>query len=298
MTYASLESFRNSAGIQSLFIHYMQTTERMPIAAIAEHCYTHIVVGKKSKKPSSEIKEIAPDKSATSRISFNLLINPQARQQYPQAYYETRTLIKQLMHDLYAKQKFFKEAVEKHPNFLDELLDEVQTATEKLPPDAQLHSAVELSKLQLSTPFLQYNFYLMLHGLPKLEALPIDPTENKISLESNEDEDDEAEAKNESEEAHANAGYASLLDYITVKPTSMKIRVYLASKVALQAIFEDQNVVDQIIETRREIYREVRKGENTTIATNQFKSAFAHSGQPYADLLDFTVTKTNPIPYE
>lgn len=298
LTYARLESFRSFAGLEASFNHFMTSTERLPLDRMNEKMYDDIKVLSKA----GGAKE-APN-TASSRLSFHVIMRKETREKNPEAYRQMRELAKLLMTNLYGGQRFFKEMADKRSTFLDEILNEVQQASDNQ-ESLRLKNANVLSKLQFSNPELQYIFFLMLHGLPNntekplVEARPIDTFEIIPAKETTSLEDENA-AKAESEEAKAPPGYASLVDFITVKPTT-KIRVFLASKELLTAIYGNPDIANTIIETRGELYNQVQAQKLTIAqATEQFKNSYSQSGNAhlFPDILDFSVTNTNPKKYE
>lgn len=292
LTYAKLEMFRNLASMESGFFHYMAFSERESLNRAANECYDSIRV----RTHSGEKTEKNP---SSSRLSFYVFLNKSYRDQNLEAYHQMRELAKQLMTYLYQDQPFFKEISEKRPQFLNEILDQIEGAAESQLESQTLRNATALSKLEFADRELQYIFYLMLHGFPRPANIPVRPIESQSDKESTEDTDDETAALQESSEATAAIGYTSLLDYISVAKTA-KLRVFLASRPLLMAIYGDDSIVDHLMEMRIDLYRQVQNGFNVEEATMQFQNDFAHSGnaQSYAAILDFAVTKTDPRKYD
>lgn len=84
---------------------------------------------------------------------------------------------------------------------------------------------------------------------------------------------------------------------------SERIRVYLAPKDLLQAIFDDPAVVNEVINTRQDLYKSAVKSEKPADIdklSTAFMTQFIERRDPSVsgDLLDFTVNKTNPKEYE
>jgi hypothetical protein len=298
LTYARLDSYRTFSGLKAGFVKYMEELERDPTNAAALHWYHSINPGSKESSPNQKTKA-----EGTARISFYLIVNKEQREKNPGAYQQTRELAKHLIAHLYGEEKFYKEIAEKRPNFINEMLDEVQAAADKLSDRSSLNNANAgaLARLALSTPELQKAFYDMLKGIPKPFTTEAKGETHEIMSQEDSlvDTEDSTDASTESAQAHADPGYISLLDYITLQSTS-KTRVYLAFPSILMAIYEDQNLVEKIIETRKALYKQVKDSPNQDEATQAFEDAFKHTGHApnYADILNFTVTKTNPAKYE
>ena len=110
-------------------------------------------------------------------------------------------------------------------------------------------------------PQLNDALYKMLNGAPyKYKNEDKKKSENE-PVESNKEDtsQDHEQIKSEAEEYKSAPGYYSLLDFITLKPPP-KIRLYLAPKELLQAIFHDQNVVNEILIERVELHRQALPG--------------------------------------
>lgn len=299
LTYAKLESFRMFAGLEASFKHYMTSTERLPLDRMNTKMYDSVKILSKGVT-SKELPN-----AASSRLSFYSFLKKDGRDLNPDVYPQTRELAKILMTNLYGEQRFFQEIALKRPNFLNEILDEIQVAAENQEP-LKMKNAMVLSKLKFQDPELQYIFYLMLHGLPNLTVQKNVSDSPEIGFggiipvdDNSTDADEEAMAKVESEEAKAPPGYDSLIDYITVKP-AQKIRVFLAPRELLVSIYGNPDIADSIIETRTELANKVKsKALTINDATEQFRNAFSQSGNShnFSAILDFAVTNTNPSKY-
>lgn len=300
LTYARMESYRTTAGLEVGFINFMETQGRKPISLVADEWYGSISFAQedpgksKDKNPREVIK-------GNSRLSFHLFINSLDRGTNGAAYSQTRELAKNLITLLYQEEDFFKQIHEERPNFINELLDEIEQAASNLPNDMKITKATRLSKLEFKDKQLQYVFYLMLHGLPKLEPKPQDPSGDSAGAEEQElDKQTDPVIIEESQEDHAAGGYVSLLDYITVR-SYIKIRVYLASEKLLMAIYGNEDVVSDIMGKRSELYGEVRSGDKEKqIATLEFQGQFQTMGTApaFSAILDFSVSNVNPKNYE
>lgn len=278
LNYAKMQGLQTTLGLKSSFMAYMAESQRTASEQAAEGWYKAIQVNTKN---SSSTKR-NPTNSATSRLGLYCLVNQQERERSPEKYAQTRELFKSLIAHLYKQEKFFLQMNEKNPRFLDALIDEIILAADS--SDKQKIKRPEgLLNLVFSPTAeeLHYTFYLMMQGKP--------------ALKSSEEEKLEDTSK---EESHAHAGYVSLMDYISVRNQSKKVRVFLAPKDLLTAIFGDVEIASRVIELREELSRESKRKEGRSLEelTTQFKGAFEQAGhaQNYSDILDFSVTKTKP----
>lgn len=308
LTYARLESYRSFSGLKAQFRSYMELIERKPSNDFAEQWYDRTIV-------NSKISQEKRDRVVgSSRLSFYLFLNKEEREKEPEMYQQTRELAKQLMQVLYSNRKFYQETVLERSAFLDEILNEIEKLSEMIPKTKKITKAAGLSNLNIEDETLHKAFYDMLHGQPPLEIEkpvmlishePVVDTKVDFSFggpltNDKQDQDEELDAALESEEAHAQAGYESLLDFITVR-NSKKIRVFLASRELLLAIYADPLIVENILEARKQLFLQVKNDSGKKAAASKaFQDNFASCGQAasYGAILDFSVTRTDPTKYE
>lgn len=300
LTYARLENFKSLMGMQTGFVHYMSSIEHQSINRSAEIWYERLHPNSKNGSSNSE-----KNTKACSRLSFHLFLNVDDRNKHPAEYQKTRELIKQLMADLFKSAKFYKETIVKHPNFRDEILDEIQRAAESLPKGKSIKSAGELLNLEFQNQDLHLAFYEMMNGMPKeslKEAANSPMPADKSFIITTESDEDTDEPSSEVEETHAPPGNVSLLDFITLQST-LKVRVFLASRLLLMAIYGDSFIVDQVIEKRQDLYRRLKanpKGIPLKQLEEEFRASYGQMGHApeYAEILDFIVSKTDPNKYK
>lgn len=299
LTYARVVNFRSLLGFQAGFVHYMGAIEHKIINHSSKEWYEKLVVGSHKGNPQER------DRKAGSRLSLYLLINQKEREKSQEAYIKTRELTKLLMTYLYGETDFFKEMIAKRSNFLDDILNEIQHGAEQIPQEQKIINPAGLLNLNFADQELHLIFYKMMTGLP--DGISEPPASSKKNLnveETNLDTDDEIDASVESEEAHASAGYVSLMDYITVRPTTT-LRVFLASRPLLLSIYGDEYIVNNVIEKRQELYRKLKSQDEGVDAlkkelSKEFQNEFGVVGKAseFKVILDFSVTKTDPKKYE
>jgi len=147
---------------------------------------------------------------------------------------------------------------------LDELVASLTHAIDALPPEKKLKKAAELANLNLSDKDMNEVFYKMLHGAPYKEIVisadsKIPPTSPQTFDEADvEDEEENNELEKEADEYKSPKGYFSLLDFVNLSQ-SPKIRVYLAPREVLEAIFHDSATVDDIISQRKTLYSQAEE---------------------------------------
>lgn len=315
MTYAKVEEFRSFMGFQSEFERYMASVEHRYANHSAEFWYDTTrakrlktnppAQGTKTPirpvNPSEETPEPYP-KNSSPRLCFRYLVDEKMREKDPDGYTQTIQWAKKLMTTLYGNSTFFKEAEANNSSFLDGLFDAISRAASQLPQKQSLKHAEDLANLELWAPY-QDSYYAMLKGcarqnpeMAKKTSLP-SPSPYSVQMPQEEGEDD-IDAGDEALEGLSVEGYDSLLNYVTLtnKP---KIRVYLASRPILLALFEQPSIVEEIIQTRQNLYRSLMNGNLAPEeATNQFKGLFQGYLHGAGDrFVDFKVSKTNPKDY-
>ena len=270
MTYARLESFRSFAFVQSDFKTYMEKTERQYVNNEAVKKYRTTVATKRGQQD----KEDQAKNPASSKLSFELFVDKEAREKHPEEHEQLRSVAIALMNFLYGNQPFFQNLTNNRPDFLREILDALERGTESLSKKDKLQKVKGIATVDLRDEVLNEAFTKMLKGTSKklirMRESPFKP-EN---------------------------GYYSLLDFITIQPDKLRMRVYLASPQLLMALYGNPDVVGQILSDRNQLYQQVKNNSLTPAeATKQFESSFRGGAGAPASLIDFGVSGTNPRNY-
>lgn len=312
MTYARLEMFRDTTGMQLIFEYYMKNKEREPVNKTEVDWY-YIKRASKKTAPAGKQNENEDKKKqapGSSRISFYYFVNQQGREAAMTQYSMVLPLAKRLVSALYGDAKFYQEALEKRPTLLDDLFAAIIVATDKLKDKDKLKKTEELANLDLGDSQLNEVFAKMLKGVPDFKQEGNKPSEEAefSALTSDEDEGvvevktpsaSQQEQPQDKKNSPVTKGYPSLYDFITIRNTK-GIRLFLASRPLLMAIYGDPAIVNSVIAFRNELHNRVRAGLNTQEATKTFQAEI--QGYRYEgldpSLLDFSVTKTNPGDYE
>lgn len=299
MTYARLESYRSSQAFQVIFKHYMQEDERGYINLQAKNTYDNIKVG--TKKGNKGAKKI----NASPRVGIGLLFDS-SRVSKDQEWTQTKILLKNLIRNLYSAQPFYKKMEQENPSFIDDLIAAMTRAIDDLPKEKRPKKPSDLATLTLDDSRLDRMLYEILRGASYMivvtdEQKILAEQKNTGVLKSNEPEgeasEDEEDAGEEDKEFKSPPGYFSLLDFVTAR--SKPVRVYLAPKEVLQAIFPGNEIVQSIMEERERLYKEAMNDGDTQQLSESFKEQFLKLKDPSIDdkALDFSVNKTNPKRY-
>lgn len=302
LTYAKLESFRSASGLQAEFQRYMEKRERAPITNGAIKLYDSVSLSTKNAKQDQKKNPASP------RLSIYTLIDKKSREADPKMYNQIYSLTRNLMVILFAKQPFFQEYLSQRettdPNSVfNDVIDQLMKAVDSLPEEQQITKTTDLLNLNLGDA--EPLFYLMLKGCP-CQTSSAGQSEQKQEtvmdlVPTEDDAEAEALAAAEVEEPKSGEGHCALLDYITVEKKD-KIRIYLASRALLLAIYNNADVVDEIIRVRNALYKQLDKNDwDNSKATasaqfERFKSAQTDNVDP--GMLDFGVSGTNPNNYE
>jgi hypothetical protein len=303
LTYTRLETYRNFSLVDTEFTKFMEITERGYINEAAK-CWYRTHQATRQKNPSNKPNAL----DSGSRLNFNIFINKKIQEANPKAYPELFLLAKKLMLYLYKEQSFFKTLFEQKPDLLDAVLTRLILADD-LPDKRKVTAPDDLSTVDLEDPLLNNFMYFVIKGTPvpdkaqekKEEPAPAVGLRTDEESEESDDDEDEIEP-NEKEHCKSPEGFYSLSDYIAIQ-NAVKVRVFLASRALLMAIFDDKNVVDAIISMRKDLFKKVKK-KNLPLdpkeASQQFESAFSSKSDPHFTkvILDYAVTKTNPKDYE
>lgn len=284
LTYARLDSYLALSGTQKEFENYMQLVERHYINAQAEDWYdqTHLSSNSASKGPRT---------AAKARISWDTIVHNDKRTKDPQFHEQMRSLSKALMMILFRNEQFFRKAVEEDAHVLDELLNAIQEAADLFP--LSLSKTSDLANLDLGNEKLQNLFFLVLNGYTPQSSKPEKPRKE----DEGEDEEESQVAQSEAEERHGQDIKISLLDFITTQKND-KIRVFLAPRPLLLAIFKDPAIAEEIDRTRMELYANINQGGDVEEARKVFERFKGRAPGIDENRLDFSVTKVNPRKYD
>lgn len=309
MTYARLDTFRNAQAFQLYFNAYMQNEERNHINSVEVKKFKNA----KNPAPSSAQKEGqkgpgTPRIAASPRINIKALIPVKDQSHQPQQVQQASVLLKNLMTVLYADQPFFQKIQQQRPSFMDDIIHAITQEAGQLPEAQRIKNAGDLANLRLKDPELEEAFYKMMHGaaykdaLEQINAKPKAPAAADTGTATGEDDQsDQAALAKEADEFKSPKGYYSLLDFVTIGPNT-KIRVYLAPREVLKAIYHD-HVADDIIRERQALYEQAdadKTGSNKAALKEAFHNMFNGHKDAHIDdsMLDYSVTKTNPRQYQ
>jgi hypothetical protein len=229
------------------------------------------------------------------RISFKWFLNKETRQNSPTEFQLNDELTVALMQVLYGNQPYFLGLAQQRPNLFNDVLTAVMAAADTQGSDElkTYKKTSYLIYLPISDVDLSRAFYAMLIEAPSPVRTYASPQKGIVW-------DDQSEEDYFASEEHSPAGFYSLQDFITMKENP-KISVYLAPRMLLLAIFQNPDIVNNILTTRYQLYCQVRKKSNPLdpqAAAKQFQDQFGNSSQHFAPILDFSVSKTNPKLYE
>lgn len=227
---------------------------------------------------------IEPGIDASSTINFRYLVEEgSARNDAPEAAPMTE-LIKRLIALIFRSQPFYQKLLQERPNVVDELIGALRQANQQQPEKQRIRQVGRLIQIPLEDPVLQEFWYQLLRTNPADRTLL--PFLLQTSAEDALDKEQCVEV--------------SLTRYLN-QANKKRIRVYLAPRLLLLAIFQDEIAVAEVVKLRRELFREVKnKKKELKDASDEFERA-CQSFTPLGEIepiLNFQVTTTNPAYYE
>lgn len=225
------------------------------------------------RKPKSDLLKERETSEGSATINFRFLVDPDYPNKYPELYPLYVKLFTRLTQVLYDQQSFFMELEKEHPQFMEELIRSLMQKNQNLPDKQKIKKIADLNQL-LQTPEPLADIW---HQL--LRPNPI----NRNSLELIWGKEAECQE-------------VSLLDYLG-SSYKLKIRLYLAPRALLLAIYGSSRIMEDILIKRKELHRLIKNNLDSKAATEEFKSLFSGRSD-FEPLLDFTVTKTDPNLYE
>lgn len=180
-------------------------------------------------------------------------------------------LLKNLISELYSRQDFFKDAKDMYPDLEEQfILNLMEKAKERLQKGYSMRAARQLGRLNLDDEIQSYVRYKMLTG-------------NKSRSRNDKNED---------------PGYFPLIEFVSMKENNHLASLWLAPRPLLMALFQNEDVVEEVVKARYEIHNELRKDKNKSTQdakTNDLKLRFSSylSGID-PNFIDFEVSRTYP----
>lgn len=205
------------------------------------------------------------------QLSFRYLLDKQLREGDKDTADQYRLLILKLMEIVYGEATFFKKLKDKRSNFLEEMLIAIEKAADKV-PNKTIRRIRDIARLKLEDPELQKAFYHMLKG-----------TIERDQLEQMQPLDEEMRKK----------AYVSLFTFVEYA-ASKKIKIQLAPREILKAIFDKDEVVEAIMNKRNELSADKNAGSAPDFA-KQFKDERCQGIKD--TLLDFSISSSDKTGY-
>ncbi|MCB1118336.1 MAG: hypothetical protein KDK65_00080 [Chlamydiia bacterium] len=179
-------------------------------------------------------------------------------------------LLKNLMAILFQNNPYFRNAAINRPDYPEAIIQELIEPKDLQGNPLKVQRVSDLAILYWKDPQLKEIFYHMIKESPT--GLPV--------VEINDD------------------GIDSLLNYFNTK-SAEKIRLYLAPRNLLWAIYGSQAVANDIINYREKLYTEVKSGyKDHPTASQEFENIYGGGlVLQFTYILDFQVNETNPRSY-
>lgn len=229
-----------------------------------------------TKEAEKQEPKAAPETEDVSnrKLNFRFLVNPDYLEKYPQEAQAMLSVVKNLIQLLYAQHPFYQQMVQERPDVLDELFSELRQK-QGAPP--KINKAQRLFLLLPNDEKLQMLWYQLLKQNPLDPAVGVELGEN------------------------SQCAQVSLLNYLNKGNSDSKtIRLYLAPRPILWAIFQNRENMQKVIEKRLELFREVSQEEKSAqMASAEFK-AFSEpllTQEGLKPILNYRVSKTDPHYY-
>jgi len=207
------------------------------------------------------------------QTTFKGFLIKEEREKNESKYNQYRFVTANLIKILYGKADFFKKAQATRPTLIEELLNAVQEAADKM-PKGSINGIQDVTRIQLDDPQLQEVFYHMLKGTIDKEEYKKNPNAYKNQV---------------------GKTYFPLLTFFNYEGLDKFIVVRLAPTELLLAIYGNPEIVQKVIETREELSKQLRSTKGTLTkdeAKEKFKTEFESKQSPeITDILDYSLSK-------
>lgn len=289
ISYQGLAHYKTNALVRGVWDAIIRVEEPCSFNRAAEDEYKALK-GKRLTKQEKEKQEAEEDKAGkgSSKINFRFLTEPNFPTLYPKETEQMEILLKNLVDILYGDQAFFKEFKQVRPMIFQDIIQALRSLSEELNDKNKITSTAKLSGIHLKNEELEKLWYQLLRKNP-VSAL----AEQRIF--------------NLSQEALQKGGNmlcfeTNLLKYLN-NSAERKIRLYLAPRPILLALLNEPTLVDEVIQKRKELYKEVKRKDNPMMPNaaekefQNFAAKFPTLGS-FDAIITYTVTKTDPAQYE
>lgn len=268
LSYQSLSRFQNNADKEKFWNRRMRVDS---VCAYNERVRDQFNEAK--EKPETEDKEKPDSKKsldAFAKINLKFLIGNSKESVPPETLTAYESVAKRLIRVLYGEQPFFKNLLQKNPNLLDQLFPALRKA------NSELKNPIGVVRNLSNIPLPDEDLKSLWYNLCKKAAL------GPLAM----------QALNPLKDTPDECSDTCFTNFLGNKGS--KIRVFLANPALLFALYEEEGLVKQIIEKRDDLYKQAKKETSNLVAlTQEFQVQF-QGRSPYDDILDFSVSKTEP----
>lgn len=269
MTYARLQTFLNIATIRIEYACYMKEHDRLVMNDMQTKQYEkHHGEGKEHDGEGKKTQ-------ARRKISFILFVDQTLRGENDSAHKTFDIITRKMLYNFYHNEPFFQKVQESHGDPVNALITSLMKVADNREGKEVVRNLGDLKTLDLEDPELQVLFAKMLDGADEYKNAPSCPQPKR-------------------------KGYPRLLDYIEIikrkDGTVYPIRIQHAPRGIIEAIFDDPNIVEEILVRRDELGKSAGELESPEqqVATQEFESSFKRHlpGNLDQNMFDFTISQT------
>lgn len=289
ISYQGLAHYKTNALVRGIWDRIIRVEEPCTFNRAVESEYKQIKGKRLSKKEQAEAEKKEDEEAkGASKINFRFLTDPLYPEQYPKQTEQMETLLKKMIDILYGDQSFFKELKTGRPTIVQDIINALRSYSDELSDKNKITTTKKLAQVSLKE-----------EGLEKLwhQFLRKNPVSDEVNQRLfNLSQEEMAKAKDKL------CFETDLIQYLS-NSNVQQIRLYLAPRPILLALLDDPNLVDELLQKRRELHKEVsRKNnpidpKNAAIELQNFAAKFPTLGS-FDAIINYTVNKTDPAQYE
>lgn len=259
LTIEKLDRFKSMILVQSKYKEAIQKQDRQAFNREQEAIYNNL--NKRSR-------------ISYRKLSFRPFLKKDQREgSHIEKYRQIRQITIDLIEVLYGKAPFYKKMQEKRPNFVEEMLNAIEETSDQMPKDS-IKRIEDIVRIKLEDPDLQSAFYHMLKGTIGKDTLKYESSPDIVTHER---------------------AYIPLLTFIHFDGVDKKIKLGLAPRELLLAIYGNPELVQKLIDMRNELGSQLvaEKISTKDEATAKFQAEFeGKQKQGITDVLDYSMTKS------
>ena len=284
ISYQGLAHYKANALVRGIWDRIIRIEEPCSFNSSVENEFKQIKGTRLTKKAQAELEEKEDTEAkGAAKINFRFLTDPALAEKSPKETEQMSLLIKKLILILYGDQAFFKELYQPRPTIIQDITNALRALSEEM-GEKKIGSTKKLAQISLKDENLEKLWHQLLRKNPvssQAQQLIFNLTQEQM------------------QKGGDNLCFETNLIAYLSNSNVLQLRIYLAPRPLLLALLDDPNLVNELIQKRKELHKEITRKNNPITseeATNELKTfaeKFPTFGQ-FDAIINYKVTTTPP----